>query len=439
LEFKAAEHMTDSKALVIGSGIAGLTAALEMARFGVHVDVVERELLPGGHAAKLACKATDACVKCGACLIAASLDAARVHPGIRFQTACRLGAIQKAHRFSYTLRVEAARILADVCTGCGICRDVCPSGAVRSCPASGGTPFFGIRGEVCRYVKDLSCTLCREKCPAGAIRLEAGPRTVAGQADVVVLATGFRTFDPSLKSYGYGIFPNVITNLDLEGILQREGRAVRPSDGIEPKRVAFIQCVGSRDAKLGHLWCSAFCCGAALRAAQLVKARRPESEVTVFYIDIQNSGRDFESTYRKAQQDIRFIRAIPGEAFPSADAGLRLSYLDDSSREAREETFELVVLSVGMVPSPESDRLASTLGMALAPSGFLSRTTRDYPEGVFAAGAALGPLSIADAVAEARNSAWQALSFMGYTRASPKIAAENGRPLCRSFILGRNV
>jgi heterodisulfide reductase subunit A len=426
--------MADSTALVIGGGIAGLTAALEMARFGVQVDVVERELFLGGHVAQLACKATDACVKCGACLIAEALDAVRTHPGIRLHTACSVEAIRRSKRFAYTLHSEAPRIITEACTGCGICREVCPADAIAGA-ASGGGPFFGIRRGACRYAEDPSCTLCRDRCPAGAVELEAAGRPVRGEADAVVLATGFQTFDPSQKPYGYGTFPNVITNLDLEGMLRREGRMVRPSDGLEPGRAAFIQCVGSRDAKLGHLWCSTFCCGAALRAAQLVKARRPETEVTVFYIDIQNFGKDFESAYRKAQRDIRFIRAIPGEAFPIADAGLRLSYVEDSSREAREEAFDLVVLSVGMVPSAESDQMAGVLGLSLAPSGFVSRAAQVHAEGVFAAGTARGPMGIADTVADSRSASWQALRFLGKTGTSPERAPAEGHPLCRSFIL----
>jgi heterodisulfide reductase subunit A2 len=430
--------MADSNALVIGGGIAGLTAALELARFGVQVDVVERELFPGGHVAKLACKATDACVKCGACLIAASLEAARAHPGIRLHTACHVETIRKSKRFAYTLHSEAPRIITEACTGCGICQDVCPADAVAGGAVPCGVPFFAIRREACQYVKDQSCTLCRDGCPAGAIQLETAGQATGGQADMVVLATGFQTFDPGSKPYGYGIFPNVITNLDLEGILRREGRMVRPSDGLDPKRVAFIQCVGSRDAKLGHLWCSTFCCGAALRAARLVKARRPETEITVFYIDIQNFGKDFESAYRKAQRDMRFIRTIPSEAFPISDAGLRLSYVEDSSREAREEAFDLVVLSVGMVPASESDQAAGALGLALAPSGFVSRTAQDHAEGVFAAGTARGPMSIADAVADARSAAWQALRFLGQTGASPQRVPTERRPLCSGFILAGN-
>ncbi len=432
--------MENPRTLVIGGGIAGLTAAIELARFGVQVDVVERELFPGGHAAKLACKATEACVKCGACLIAETFETARTHPGIRLHTACRLESIQKTQRFVYSLRDEGIRVITTRCTGCGICRDICPADAVAGCTVPSRIPLFAIRREACRFAQDQSCTLCREQCPAGAIQLEETGQTRTGQADVVILSTGFQTFDPSGKPYGYRVFPNVITNLELEGLLRREGRMVRPSDGLEPKRVAFIQCVGSRDAKLGHLWCSTFCCGAALRASRLVKARRPETEITVFYIDIQNFGKDFQATYAKAQQEFRFIRTIPSEAFPTADGGLRLAYVEDSSREAREEVFDLVVLSVGMVPASESAQVAGALEVALSDSGFMSPAAQNPAEGVFAAGVARSPMGIADAIADARHAAWQALRFLGQTADRPSSAPAEARPLCSSFVFtGKNL
>jgi heterodisulfide reductase subunit A2 len=231
-----------------------------------------------------------------------------------------------------------------------------------------------------------------------------------GDADAVVIATGFRTFDPSAMPYGYGRFPNMITNLDLERMLRANAKAIRPSDGGAPQRMAFIQCVGSRDAKLGHLWCSTFCCGAALRAARLIRHRQPQTEITIFFIDIQTFGRDFESFYRQSQHEFRFIRAIPGEAFQLEGCGIRLAYLDDSSRQSREEVFDLVVLATGMLPPEGLAQTADGLGLALAPSGFVGAQTR---RGVFAAGAVRGPMRIEETIADARHTACQVLAFLG--------------------------
>jgi heterodisulfide reductase subunit A len=255
--------------------------------------------------------------------------------------------------------------------------------------------------------------------------------SVRSAADAVVVATGFRTFDPSTKSYGYGRFPNMITNLDLERMLRVNAKAIRPSDGAAPRRMAFIQCVGSRDAKLGHLWCSAFCCGAAMRAARLVRHRQPQTDITIFFIDIQNFGRDFESVYRQSQEEFRFIRAIPGDAFQLEDSGIRLSYMDDSSRQSREEVFDLVVLSTGMLPPQGLAQTADDLGLALAPSGYVGA---QVPRGVFAAGAVRGPMRIEETIADARHTACQVLAFLGTNGRIPEALVAEHRPLVSRLV-----
>ena len=356
--------MTNPKVLVIGGGIGGMTAALVLARFGIEVDIVERNRRLGGHAAAFACKALGACVKCGACLVAETLDAAVTHPRISAHTDSRLEAITGGDRFVHTIR---------------------------------NTQGTSIRGD----------------------------------ADAVVIAAGFRTFDPSNKPYGYGRFPNMITNLDLERMLRTNAKAIRPSDGEAPKRIAFIQCVGSRDAKLGHLWCSQFCCGAALRAARLIRHRQPQTDITIFFIDIQTFGRDFESFYRQSQSEFRFIRAIPGDAFQLEDSGIRLAYMDDASRQSREEVFDLVVLSTGMVPPEGLAQTADDLGLTLAPSGYVGAQSR---RGVFAAGAVRGPMRIAETIADARHTACQVLAFLGIKGGIPEPLVAERRPLVSRLV-----
>jgi heterodisulfide reductase subunit A len=347
--------VTNHRVLIIGAGIAGLSAASVLARFGVRVDLVERRNVVGGHAAQFACKATDRCVHCGACLVTEALSAAASDPRIAIHTASRVDAYRAAS----------------------------PNFEFKIIPAASAPPFDG---------------------PTAA-------------ADAVVLAAGFDVFDPQAKAYGHGIFPNVITNLELEQRLRAEGRLHRPSDGAAPRRVAFIQCVGSRDAKLGHLWCSHFCCAAALRAARRIKALRPATEISVFYIDIQSFGRDFESFYRQCRQELRFVRAIPSEAFEAEDARVRLIFSESALHPSVEEVFDLVVLSTGMVPAAELGTIAGRLGLRLAPSGFAAD---DAANGVFTAGAVRGPMTIADSVADARASAARVLAYLGFHRGLPE-------------------
>jgi heterodisulfide reductase subunit A len=366
--------MTERKVLIIGAGVAGLTAARALAEFGIAVDVVEQHPQAGGHAARLSCKATDRCVKCGACLAAETLATASAHPGIRIRTSCRVTALSKADRFVYHLGRHPP----------------------EAAPAPGK--------------------------PAGA------------EADAVVLAAGFDPFDPKDKPYGHGLFPNVITNLELEAQLLAGGRAVRPSDGAEPERVAFIQCVGSRDAKIGHLWCSKFCCAATLRTARLIRHRRPDTEVTVFYIDIQTFGRDFEAAYAEAKSALRFVRAVPGDAFQVEGDGIRLTYVEDATRQATESAFDLVVLACGMAPPRGLDPVSEALGVPAAGGGFVQSSPALSSAGVFPAGALNGPMTIAEAVADARRAAWQVLEYLGRTGdARRRVAPEE--PLVRSTVL----
>lgn len=341
--------MADRQVLIIGGGIGGLTAALALAQRGFGVEVVEKEAAVGGHAARLSCKALDRCVKCGACLAAQTIAAAGAHPRIRLRTGCRVSGIRRGKRFAYSLQPPT-----------------------------------------------------REEAPA---------LTAPGEADAVVLAAGFRTFDPAGKPYGYGLFPDVITNLELEGLLRTGPLLRRPSNGAEPSRMAFIQCVGSRDAALGHLWCSVFCCAAAVRAARLIKRRRPELEITIFYIDIQNFGRDFESVYAQARREIRFVRAIPAEAVRQEAGRLHLCWLDDGSRAPLEEDFDLVVLSAGMTPCPETEALAEAIGLNRPGAGFPA-PGGSAAGGAFVVGAARGPMSIEQTIADARRTAWKIAQFL---------------------------
>jgi heterodisulfide reductase subunit A len=333
---------TPSRVLVVGAGIGGLTAAHILADRGVDVDLVEREPSAGGRTARLACKATDRCVRCGACLVSAALAAATGTPRIRLRLSSRVDAVRpNGDGFSY--------------------RVVTPTAAEEA------------------------------------------------NADAVLIAAGFEVFDPRDKPYGFGLYPDVVTNLHLETLLRSPGGVVRPSDGTPPGRIAFLQCVGSRDRALGHLWCSAFCCGASVRAAMRIRAARPETEITVFYIDIQSFGLDFESAWGEYRRSLRFVRGIPAEAFREGAAGIRLSWLDLESRQACEERFDLVVLACGMVPTAGLAETAGGLGLGAESGGFIAAA--GIP-GVFAAGAVRGPRTIPETIADARHAAARLLAFL---------------------------
>ncbi len=408
--------MPEKRVMIVGSGVAGMSAALDLAAAGVAVDVLEQSEFAGGQGIRLSCKATDACVKCGACMADDRLGKLLSNPRIRLWTAACIQAVSKNSRFVF--RVDRKPVFVDEakCSHCHICLEQCPAeGAILQGTSGYHRPFYALSEAHCLHFKDKSCTACQESCPTGAIRLDAAGRTETVESDAVIVAAGFSTHRPHEKPYGWGLFPDVVTTAELEAILKRKGRALRPSDGTEPGRIAFIQCVGSRDAKIGHLWCSIYCCGSALRMARLIRHRQPESQTTVFYIDIQNFGRDFERDYRQAKEKIRMIRSIPGDIYPSEKGKMKLTYLDEKGRETVQEDFDLVVLSVAMTPPEKLDALSQWLPLKQTPGGFLFEDPESARQGVFTAGAATGPMTLAEAAASGSKAARQALRFLETT------------------------
>jgi len=393
-----------------------MTAALELSRCGLTVDLVEKSHFAGGHAIQFACKATDRCVKCGACLAQEKLAETVSRPNIRLHRASRILSIRRNRRFKVTIETGPLCIDPQKCSHCGLCFEECPeNGALMRGYSPHQAPPYAVNEDNCLYFRDRSCTVCRDICPQQAIDLDQTAASGEIEADAVVLASGFQPFDPAAKPYGYGKFADVVTTLELERMLRRKGAVLRPSDHRPAGQMAFIQCVGSRDAKTGHLWCSRTCCASALRMAHVIRARQPDTEITIFYIDIQTFGKDFETFYRQVRHDLRWVRAIPGDIFGTRDHRLRVVYYDQQAGEGVEELFDLVVLAVGMTPGADTARLAEQLHLPAAHSGFLAGSeacgSKTVP-GVFTAGAATGPMTIAEAIASGGGAAWRVLRYL---------------------------
>ncbi|MGQ9631350.1 MAG: FAD-dependent oxidoreductase [bacterium] len=360
----------ESRIAIIGGGVAGMTAALDLADHHP-VALIERESYLGGRAAEYCCKATDSCAKCGACLIPSKIVEVWQHPGISIFTGARITALRRQNgSFHLTFRAFDAK-------ACG--EAFAPSHIIR------------------------------ESRNAGATNVEEMELDV----QAVVLATGFEPFDPRRKpELGYGRWPNIITALDLERRIRETGSFY---EGERPKRVAFVQCVGSRDRKVGNPYCSRVCCIYAMRLARWIKYESPDTEVTIFYIDIQTAGKGFDEFYRKCQSEIRFVRGKPSGIYGlPGSRTIRIKYESTFEDKRGAEDFDLVVLSIGI--APRRDDLASLLGLSLNDEGFLasrgSDITGSTSEGIFLAGTCQGPKSIPDSIAHAKAAAANVLAFL---------------------------
>jgi heterodisulfide reductase subunit A2 len=401
---------------VIGAGVAGLTAADTLAGWGVRISLFEKTPFLGGHAIQLNCKATDTCVKCGACVAEDKLLRATRHPHVEIHTGTQIEAITGQHPYQIDYRSHSPMVNADLCDGCGICFEKCPvSGAIFQDHASHVGPYVAIRRDLCRYFDNAACTLCRDACPQGAIGLSSQAQSGTMQADAIIVATGFTPYDPSDKPYGYGQFPNVITSLDAERLLREHTVMKCPSDGRTAVRIAFIQCVGSRDTRLGHPWCSKICCGSSLRMARLIQSHQEDAQITCFYIDVQTFGKDFKPFYNSVRENITMIRAIPGDILRTDTDELEVIYFDPETNASKEALFDIVVLSVGLLPAENNQSMAQILGWSQDESGFMPRHGSDRrpgPEGIFTAGAATGPMTIAESVSSAEKTVYDMIRYL---------------------------
>ena len=260
------------------------------------------------------------------------------------------------------------------------------------------------------------CGLCETLCLAQAVRYDDTAWERELEVGAIIVATGFDAYDPSeRKEYGYGRFPNVVTSMEFERILSAsgpyEGRVLRPSDGDIPKKIAFIQCVGSRDRAAGNGYCSSVCCTYATKEAVIAKEHAPGVETTVFFMDMRSYGKGFEAYIERAKHEygVRFVRTRVGEIVEASDTGnLILSYETEGGAIKKEE-FDLVVLSVGLRPPDDGVRLAESLGIGLDIHGFAETWSLDplatTKPGIFVCGAMQGPKDIPETVTQASGAA----------------------------------
>lgn len=412
----------NKKVLVIGGGISGIGAALSLASQNIDVTLVEKESTIGGHTASFVCKATEACQQCSVCVLSEKVKAVYGNPRISLLVRTMLKSIEGPEgNFKIRLKRFPRLVNEAKCNSCGLCKEAC---LVDPEPAIGlpeGTKIprtFGIDEKKCIRYSGGSCNSCQLKCPTGAIDLCAQESEVTVNAGAIIVATGYQPFDAREKPrLGYGRFSAVMTGLDIEKALLKAGSTAILPGGKKPRSVAFVQCVGSRDAKIGNGYCSRVCCKYALRLARLIQYNEPGTKVSIYYMDIQAGGKDFGTIYRDCQKNVDFIRGVVVEVEPSSNGGLKVRYEDIANTRISEGDHDLVVLSVGMMHQKGQKDLASLLEINIDEFGFFA--TRDAfssnktnRQGVLVAGSAVGPRNITESLAHGEQAASEALNVL---------------------------
>ena len=420
--------------LVVGGGVSGIQASLDLADSGFKVYLLDESTSLGGTMAQL--DKTFPTNDCSMCILAPKLVTAGRHPNIQLITYSELKEVKgKAGNFEVTILKRPRQVIMEKCTGCGICAQNCPIEVPNEFDVNTGVrkaiyvPFpqavplkYAIDQENC-----IKCRLCERVCPAKAVDFEQQAETIKINVGSVILSPGFEEFDPHLKSeYGYGRFPNVVSSIEFERIMNASGpyggKIIRPSDGKIPRKTAFIQCVGSRDAQLGNNYCSAACCMYAIKEAVIAKEHSSSPlDCTIFYMDMRCYGKEFDAYYERAQGEwgIRFIRSrVASITEEPSTSNVFLHYVENE--EPKVEEFDMVVLSVGMQPPKNVEKLAESLGITLNKYKFCQTNTFSPVEtsksGIFVCGAFAGPKDIPESVAQSSGSASKAMDIIADER-----------------------
>ena len=419
------------RVLVVGGGIAGIQASLDLGDAGFKVLLVEREPTIGGKMAQLS--RTFPTEDCAACILSPKMADVPSNPNIELLTFTEIEDIT-GYLGNYEVTVVKKPRYVDLtkCTACGKCTEVCPvtvpneyeegltSRKAIHLPSPIAVPHsYILDSQACLGLFPLACERCYQACEPGAIDYDQKPERQTYTVDTIIVATGYDLFDAREKKvYGIGESPNVITSLDMERMIVHaaEGQPIRPMG----KRIAFIQCVGSRDEQVGNEYCSRICCMYATKLSQLLKRSDPSRDVYVFYTDLRAYGKGFEEYYKRAQRTgVKFVRGRVAEVIPGSNGGrVTLKAEDTLTRQIIESEFDLVVLSVGLKPSAGGGKIAEILKLGKSPDGFLQeahpkfRPVDTLTDGVFICGCAQGPKDIPDTVAQASAASSRAIRLM---------------------------
>jgi heterodisulfide reductase subunit A len=440
LEIKKAR--INPNVLVIGGGIAGISASLVLAEAGIKVYLVEKEPTIGGHMAKF--DKTFPTLDCAACILTPKMTAVKTHPNIRLLTYSEVTGVEGyIGKFKVKIKQKSRYINEKLCTGCYECIEECLfMEPIHSSEFEEGIgerkpiyipfpqavpPVPVIDPKTCVHFITGKCPrYCEEACETGAINLEMENETIEVEVGAIIVATGFKPFDASrIPQYGYGRYPNVYTSLQVERMLNSTGPTggeVLLADGRKPESVGIIHCVGSRDENYNE-YCSKVCCMYSIKLAHLIK-ERTNAEVYNFYIDIRAAGKGYEEFYKKVMNEgVNFIRGRVAEVTDRAknleEKGKLVVIVEDTLLgKIRRIPVDMVVLAVALEPRQDFEHVRNMLRIPCTKEGWLlERHPKLAPvstatNGVYIAGACQGPKDIPDSVAQAEATAGEVLALI---------------------------
>ena len=425
--------------LVVGSGIGGMQAALDLANSGLMVHMVNDEPSIGGTMSRL--DKTFPTGDCAMCMISPRMVESSRHPNIKMHTMATVtGVTGDEGDFTATVLQKARYVDPERCTGCGACEPTCPSKvfdvfnqglnkrkAIYALFPQAVPNTRAIDPAHCLYLTKNVCRKCEKACEANAINFADQDQSIDLHVGSIILTPGLKTYQPEIRQeLGYGKLANVVTSLQFERLLSASGpcsgTVERPSDGGHPKRLAWIQCVGSRNAHNGNPWCSSVCCMYAAKQSIIAYEHDNEVQSTIFYMELRAFGKDFDKYIDKAQNDagVVYKRAMIAEINEDPETkNLLIHSVDDDGRLIREE-FDMVILSIGFEPREDAAEFAEIFGIATDEYGF-AQTSKLKPvetsrKGVYVAGTYQGPKDIPETVIQGSGAAAEAMALLGDSR-----------------------
>lgn len=422
----------NTSTLVIGGGIAGIITSIELAEKGFKVYLVERGPSIGGHMAQLT--ETFPTLDCSQCILTPKMVHVAQHPNVEIVTMAEVVKVNgSAGGYRVLIKKKPRYVDISRCVACGECEKTCPIKVPSEYEARLLTrraiyqPFkqaiphaYIIDREHCLFLNKGVCRLCERVCKANAINFDQEEEYLELNVGAIVVCTGFDQIDPApLEEYGFGMHPDIVTNLQFERILAHGMR--NPSDGKVPKKIAFILCVGSRSRNKEN--CVQYCCKVgcmvAIKQAIIAKKICPDVDTWIFYSDVRADGKGYEEFYLRAKEEgVHFVRGLASEVILKKD-GVLVKAEDTLLGLQIEEKFDLVVLSPAIIPSPGTNDLAQKLNVQLGPDGFfIERHYKLDPvssqrRGIFVSGCALAPKDIRETTLEAMAVASNVSTFLG--------------------------